>query len=132
MPGMIVVPASKAGEAQAEDVAAGTAQPHLLDRLHEEVRTMNGSLALGRQQDALMPQPARKPRETTTGRRLSVNVALDVADAIEELADRHNTTITDVIRRAVSVYKFIDDEVAGNGKILVERGGTVREVKFLA
>jgi predicted transcriptional regulator len=65
------------------------------------------------------------------GRRLSVNVALDVGEAIDELAKRHGTTITDVIRRAVSTYKYIDDETAEGAKILVERDGTVREVKFL-
>jgi hypothetical protein len=65
------------------------------------------------------------------GRRLNVNVALDVGDAIDKLAKRHETTITDVVRRAVSTYKFIDDEVAAGGKILIERGGTIREVKFL-
>jgi ribbon-helix-helix CopG family protein len=65
------------------------------------------------------------------GRRLSVNVALDVGEAIDELAKRRGTTITDVIRRAVSTYKFVDDEVAAGGRILVERNGTVREVKFL-
>ena len=65
------------------------------------------------------------------GRRLSVNVALDVGQAIDELGKRHGTTITDVIRRAVSTYKFVDDEVAAGGRILVERNGTIREVKFL-
>jgi hypothetical protein len=65
------------------------------------------------------------------GRRLSVNVALDVGEAIDELAKRHGTTITDVIRRAVSTYKYIDDETAAGAKILVERDGTIREVKFL-
>ncbi len=65
------------------------------------------------------------------GRRLSVNVALDVGKAIDELAERHQTTITDVIRRAISTYKYIDDEAAAGAKILVEREGTVREVKFL-
>ncbi len=63
-------------------------------------------------------------------RRLTVNVALDVGDAIDELAKRHGITITDVIRRAVSIYKFIDDEMTSGVKILVERDGTVREVKF--
>jgi hypothetical protein len=89
------------------------------------------------------PQPQARgekaPAEVTAAysqaqavaRRLSVNVALDVADAIDELAKRHGTTITDVIRRAVSVYKYIDDETAYGAKILVERNGTIREVKFL-
>ena len=57
------------------------------------------------------------------GRRLSVNVALDVGQAIDELGKRHGTTITDVIRRAVSTYKFVDDEVAAGG----DPGGTERD-----
>jgi Ribbon-helix-helix protein, copG family len=68
---------------------------------------------------------------TAVGRRLSVNVALDVGDAIDELAKRHGTTITDVIRRAVSMCKYIDDETSDGGRILVERDKTVREIKFV-
>lgn len=72
------------------------------------------------------------PPQSTLGRRLSVNVALDVGAAIDSLAKRHETTITDVIRRAVSTYKFIDDEQAAGSKLLVERrDGTIREVKFI-
>jgi hypothetical protein len=64
-------------------------------------------------------------------RRLSVNVAPDVGDAIDQLAKRHGTTITDVIRRAVSIYKYLDDQTtAHDAKILIEESGTIREVKF--
>ena len=63
--------------------------------------------------------------------RLSCNVALDVADAIDTLARRHGTTITEVIRRAISTHKWIDDQTAAGGKILVERDGKIREVRFL-
>jgi hypothetical protein len=63
-------------------------------------------------------------------RRLSVNVASDVGDAIDQLAKRHGTTITDVIRRAVSIYKYIDDQTTDGARILVEDKGTIREVKF--
>jgi hypothetical protein len=63
-------------------------------------------------------------------RRLSVNVAPDVGEAIDDLAKRHGTTITDVIRRAVSIYKYVDDETSRGAKILVEKDGTFREVKF--
>ena len=65
-------------------------------------------------------------------RRLSVNVANDIADAIETVSRRHGWTITGVIWRAVSILKFVDDEVTAGGKILVERDGTIREVKFLS
>jgi hypothetical protein len=66
-------------------------------------------------------------------KRLSVNVANDVADAITTLQDKHGWTISDVIRRAISAYKFIDEETTEEGsKILIERkNGEVREVQFL-
>lgn len=64
------------------------------------------------------------------GRRLSVNVALDVAAAIEELAARHGVAITEVVRRAISAYKYLDDERALGRKVLMERHGTVWEVTF--
>lgn len=64
-------------------------------------------------------------------KRLSVNVASDVADAITTLQDKHGWTISDVIRRAISAYKFIDEETEDGAKILIERKGEVREVKFL-
>jgi hypothetical protein len=71
------------------------------------------------------------PPSSGLARRLSVNVAPDVGDAIDALAKRHRTTITDVIRRAISVCKYIDDEAEDGGRILVEKKGTVREVKFV-
>ena len=74
---------------------------------------------------------AYAPSPATAARRLSVNVAADVGDAIDELAHKQGITITDLIRRAVSTYKFIYDEVGQGHKILVERDGTVREVQFL-
>jgi hypothetical protein len=74
------------------------------------------------------------PTDIETGvtwKRLSVNVASDVADAINTLQNKHGWTISDVIRRAVTAYKFIDDETQNNGKILIERNGTIREVHFV-
>ena len=77
-------------------------------------------------------KPGTGPKMPPGTRRLSVNVSCDVGEAIEELAKGNNTTITDVIRRAVSIYKFVDDVVhVHDGKILVEQGGSVREVQFL-
>lgn len=74
------------------------------------------------------------PTDIETGvtwKRLSVNVASDVADAISTMQNKHGWTISDVIRRAVTAYKFIDDETDNGSKILVERDGTIREVRFV-
>jgi hypothetical protein len=73
----------------------------------------------------------RQGQQRAPYRRLSVNVADDVAGAIDEMHTQHGWTITEVIRRAVSILKFIDDEVAHGGRVLVERDGKIREVRFL-
>jgi predicted transcriptional regulator len=49
--------------------------------------------------------------------RLSVNINDETAAALNELAKERQTTVTEVVRRAISVYKFIEDETA-NGKTL--------------
>jgi Ribbon-helix-helix protein, copG family len=73
----------------------------------------------------------RQLDEPAPYRRLSVNVADDVARAIDEIRARRGWSITELIRRAVSILKFIDDEAMHGGKVLVERDGKIREVTFL-
>ena len=48
--------------------------------------------------------------------RLSVNINDETAQALNELAARRQTTVTEIIRRAVSMYKFVEDEVTQKGK----------------
>lgn len=50
--------------------------------------------------------------------RLSVNINDETAQALKELAKRRDTSVTEVVRRAVAVYKFIEDEVGERGKTL--------------
>jgi hypothetical protein len=50
--------------------------------------------------------------------RLNVNNNDETAAALKELADRRETTVTEIVRRAVSVYKFIEDEVVDGNKTL--------------
>lgn len=50
--------------------------------------------------------------------RLSVNINDETAAALKQMADRRQTTVTEVVRRAVSVYKFIEDEVVDGDKTL--------------
>ena len=42
--------------------------------------------------------------------RLSVNINDETATALRDLADRREISVTEVVRRAVSVLKFIEDE----------------------
>lgn len=57
--------------------------------------------------------------------RLSVNINDETSVALKDLAARRQTTVTEVIRRAVSVYKFVEDEVVDGDKTLklVQRDG---------
>lgn len=41
--------------------------------------------------------------------RLNVNVNDATAAALRDLAAEEGTTVTEIVRRAVSVYKFFDD-----------------------
>lgn len=63
--------------------------------------------------------------------RLSVNINAETAQALKELADLRGTSVTEVIRRAVSVYKFIEDEVQ-DGKTLQLADRAKGEVTNLA
>ena len=50
--------------------------------------------------------------------RLNVNINDETEAALNELAARRQTTVTEIVRRAVSVYKFVEDEVVDGGKKL--------------
>jgi hypothetical protein len=63
--------------------------------------------------------------------RLNVNVNGEVADALQELAARHHTTVTDIIHRAASVFYYLDDKVVKEGFALqLVRGDEVITVSF--
>jgi hypothetical protein len=85
------------------------------------------------------------PVEQQTGRpanadkivRLSINLSVDVATALKDLAAEKSITITEGIRRAIAVWKFVEDEVArGNRLAVIERDKSgqerVREVILLS
>lgn len=43
--------------------------------------------------------------------RLSVNINDETSAALRDLAGRRQTTVTEIVRRATSVYKWVEDEV---------------------
>jgi predicted DNA-binding helix-hairpin-helix protein len=71
-------------------------------------------------------------REETVAVRLNININEDTRDALKDLAERRQITVTEVVRRCVSVYKFIEDEaVDGNRKLAIEVDGKWRELQVL-
>jgi len=49
--------------------------------------------------------------------RLNVNLNSETADALKEIADHRGISFTEAVRRAISVYKFIDEETQEGRRI---------------
>lgn len=61
--------------------------------------------------------------------KLSVNLSQEIVDVIRGLAKRRSTTMTEVIRKGISLDKYLQDAVDKGGKILVEdRRGRLRQI----
>jgi predicted DNA binding CopG/RHH family protein len=62
----------------------------------------------------------RKPRTKNTAEpitRLNVNLNAETAEALKEIAEHRGISFTEAVRRAISVYKFIDDETQEGHRI---------------
>ena len=61
--------------------------------------------------------------------RLSVNLSPPVAAALKDLAERHDMTLTEEVRRAISFWKFVNDSYRDGAILLLEtQDGRVREL----
>lgn len=64
--------------------------------------------------------------------RLSINLSADTADSFRALIERKGLTITEGIRRAIIVWKFVEDETArGNQIAVIEQDNSIRKVVLL-
>lgn len=63
--------------------------------------------------------------------RLSVNINDATAVALEDSARCRETTVTEVVRRAVSLYKFLADQDAAGNRIQLEAEGQATVLKLL-
>lgn len=67
--------------------------------------------------------------------RLSVNLAVDVAQVLKSLAAKKNISVTETVRRAIAVLNFVESETAKGNKIAVvekiDGKDRVREVILL-
>lgn len=61
-------------------------------------------------------------------RRVNVNFSLDAYAMLEDLAAAKGTTLSGVLRDALALEKYVTDTRREGGKVLVERGGEVREL----
>jgi hypothetical protein len=49
--------------------------------------------------------------------RLSVNINDETAAALNQLAERDGVTITEVVRKAIGIYKFVDDQTQAGKRL---------------
>lgn len=63
--------------------------------------------------------------------RLNVNINEECYLALRKTIAQRGITMTEAIRRAISVYDYIQTETDHGGKLLIERDGTYRELVLL-
>jgi hypothetical protein len=64
--------------------------------------------------------------------RLSVNLSQETAQTLRGLIGRKGLSITEGIRRAIAVWKFVEDETSkGNQLAVIERDNSVKTVILL-
>lgn len=71
------------------------------------------------------------PGRTDQGVRLSVNLSPGIAGELKEYAERKGISITEAIRRAITVLSFVDDAQQRGAAINLEENGALKEVLFL-
>ena len=63
--------------------------------------------------------------------RLSVNLSPTTFDELKEYADRKGVSVTEAVRRAISVLKYVDDAQGRGASLNIEERGTLKEVQFM-
>lgn len=64
--------------------------------------------------------------------KLNININDETEAALRELASRRGITVTETVRRAVSVYKFVEDELDAGGKLqVIHEGGASTNVQIV-
>jgi hypothetical protein len=55
-----------------------------------------------------------------------------VAAELKDYADRRGVSITEAVRRAIVILKFVDDVKNRGGTFNIEENGSLKEVLFVA
>jgi predicted transcriptional regulator len=64
-------------------------------------------------------------------RRITIALIPKAQEALDRTAERTGLSKTDIMNRAIQAYAFLDEQVVAGAKILVQRGKSVEEVRFL-
>jgi len=94
----------------------------------DPAREINHMAPVSEQSDADQNSSVNQERSV----RLSVNLSVESAETLKALIRRKGLTITEGIRRAIAVWKFVEDESSkGNQIAVIEDDGSIRKVILL-
>lgn len=80
--------------------------------------------------DGLLSARSDKSRDRFV--RLSVNLSIETAEVFRSLIERKGLSITEGIRRAIAVWKFMEDEKSrGNEIAVIEPDNSIRKIILL-
>lgn len=77
--------------------------------------------------------PIHRRAESRSDRlvRLSVNLSPEIADVLKEYAQRKGVSVTEAVRRAVTVLQFVDETQDRGASVVVNDEGAMKEIVFL-
>ncbi|WP_157548650.1 ribbon-helix-helix protein, CopG family [Nonomuraea candida] len=83
--------------------------------------------------DNRIDNPSREEKGNSSNFvRLSVNLSHETADTFKTLAERKGLSFTEAIRRAITIWKFVEDQLSqGHELAIVESDGNPRKVLIL-
>ncbi len=58
----------------------------------------------------------------------SANLPESAVAALRELSEKRGTSMAEVLRQAISLEKFVDEQTSQGGKILIEKDNEVRQL----
>jgi hypothetical protein len=80
------------------------------------------------------PPPTTRDRDSAQAERLvrlSLNVSPEALEVLKDYAGRKGVTVTEAVRRAIGVLKYIDDAQERGARLNVEEDGRIKELMFL-
>jgi hypothetical protein len=64
--------------------------------------------------------------------RLSVNLSSDVAGELKQYASHKGISITEAVRRAITVLTFVENAQSRGASLHIEEGGALKEILILS
>ena len=83
------------------------------------------------QRQGLVSPMAASATGTATKNKISVSLTDEAAQAVQELAERTGLGVSEIIRRAIALERFIITEVDQGSEFLIRRDGELERIKFI-